>query len=354
MNEKHPLVLVSLTISSDAHYSNIYMQGFFLVVLGTSEIVFIPAAWIHLNRLHRLLLPMLVILPYLFIYTTVTTNSSVITAENHSATMRQYPYDWALFVPGQACRTCRFLKPARSKHCSICKACISKHDHHCIWVNNCIGRGNYGHFIALLSTLSGLLTYGGFLGHMIMTEMLQETTLRRSQGMASRQHWSAGKDWSTYFQLWGRAFSEDVRIGGVTLLAIMTAPLAIGLLIYHIYLIWAGMTTNESSKWADWRDDIADGVVFAGRRTSTAVEKGLVSPEMEPMVAWPIRSDQVLIRVESGLPPSIDNRAEFISAPCSDPMSYGEDWTLVQKLQDVHNVYDLGFWYNLRDILRTR
>ncbi|KAI2478336.1 Palmitoyltransferase [Pyrenophora tritici-repentis] len=44
----------------------------------------------------------------------------------------------------------------------------------------------------------------------------------------------------------------------------MASPLA--LFGYHIYLIWAGMTTNESGKWSDWSDDMVEGVVFLGQR----------------------------------------------------------------------------------------
>jgi palmitoyltransferase len=166
--------------------------------------------------------------------------------------MLQYPYDWALFFPGQVCRTCRFLKPARSKHCSICKACVAKHDHHCVWVNNCIGRGNYGYFVALLFTLSILLTYGVYLGYVIMTRTLQDTTLRRSQGMTSRSHWSVGKDWSTYVQL-GLCLCEGHSNRKCDNVSLHDSASGWGLFLYHVYLIWAGMTTNESPKWADWR-----------------------------------------------------------------------------------------------------
>ncbi|ODH29207.1 hypothetical protein ACO22_03795 [Paracoccidioides brasiliensis] len=244
-------------------------------------------------------------MPYLFLYGCVV-STSTITPENLQEHMRSYPYDRILFHPGYVCRTCHTLKPARSKHCSICNDAL-------------------------------VLTYSS---------------------TVPAKHWAEGTDWAMYFQLWGFAIADDIVVGAVFLLAVLTAPLPFAMLLYHLYLIWSGMTTNESAKWGDWRDDIADGLVFKAKKSEIYPQRHPDADIVEPDIPWPINTDHTLIFTSDGSPPrvgfSLDGECTSITQPGKLGTAPDPRWRRVQRLEDVVNVYDLGFWSNLREALRIR
>ncbi|XP_069667790.1 palmitoyltransferase ZDHHC15-like [Haliaeetus albicilla] len=49
------------------------------------------------------------------------------------------------------CDRCQLIKPDRCHHCTVCAICVLKMDHHCPWVNNCIGFSNYKFFLLFLA-----------------------------------------------------------------------------------------------------------------------------------------------------------------------------------------------------------
>ena len=48
------------------------------------------------------------------------------------------------------CKYCHEVKPLRTHHCSLCGICVLKMDHHCPWINNCIGQNNQRYFLLFL------------------------------------------------------------------------------------------------------------------------------------------------------------------------------------------------------------
>lgn len=126
--------------------------------------------------------------------------------------------NWGSSASG--CETCQTYRPPRASHCRLCDVCTEQTDHHCSFLNNCIGRRNYSSFIAFL----------------ISTVVCSASTLGVSAAHMAR---SASND-ESFFDNWR-------NIGSIALLVITTAvtiPI-LGLLAYHCRLIWLSRTTIE-------------------------------------------------------------------------------------------------------------
>ncbi|KHN99100.1 palmitoyltransferase swf1 [Metarhizium album ARSEF 1941] len=313
MHERHPTVVI-----------------FFLALMIGGEYLYLPSTWHRLGPFTKLTVIIAVVLPYLFLYLSCVTNPGYITEENHSYHMSLYPYDHALFHPGAACKTCRFLKPPRSKHCSLCKRCVAKADHHCIFINSCVGYGNQHWFILLLVSTAVLCTYGGLLGASLLSSSIKQQVVDWSP-------WSPLKHgWAMYVVIWGWGIQTNIGLGATTLLAALSAPLVWGLVIYTMYLVYCGTTTNESFKWSVYKDDMEDGYAFR-RLMPLKRERDLVQ---EPICRrWPAEPEMVLAATDDGRPP-----------PAQSALAGEGDWERVWKLKNVENLYDLGLWHNLRDV----
>jgi len=56
------------------------------------------------------------------------------------------------FQPGKAtlCKRCQKSRPERAHHCQFCGFCVLRYDHHCPWINNCVGYRNHKFFLLLV------------------------------------------------------------------------------------------------------------------------------------------------------------------------------------------------------------
>lgn len=61
------------------------------------------------------------------------------------------------------CYTCNTLQPPYVFHCPVCRRCVACMDHHCPWVNNCVGYFNQKAFVLFCGYGTVTLCYGSVL-----------------------------------------------------------------------------------------------------------------------------------------------------------------------------------------------
>jgi len=84
--------------------------------------------------------------------------------------------DWTV------CAKCESFRPPRAHHCRICHRCVRKMDHHCPWVNNCVGEFNQKYFLQFLFYVGILSLYS--IGLVIMTWAFEENMEMMTRGDA--------------------------------------------------------------------------------------------------------------------------------------------------------------------------
>ncbi|XP_067599178.1 palmitoyltransferase ZDHHC12 isoform X4 [Pseudorca crassidens] len=66
-------------------------------------------------------------------------------------------------IPLRRCRYCMVLQPLRARHCRECRRCVRRYDHHCPWMENCVGERNHPVFVAYLALQLVVLLWGLYL-----------------------------------------------------------------------------------------------------------------------------------------------------------------------------------------------
>ncbi|KAG7154392.1 palmitoyltransferase ZDHHC6-like [Homarus americanus] len=117
----------------------------------------------------------------------------------------------------QFCAACEGYKAPRSHHCRKCGCCVMKMDHHCPWINNCVGHKNHGSFTFFL--------FFAVLGCAQATVVLS-LTIYHAIHRTWYIYYGTGTEPIVYMSLWGMVlcmFVLGLAIGVV---------LAVGMLLY--------------------------------------------------------------------------------------------------------------------------
>ncbi|TMW56759.1 hypothetical protein Poli38472_006769 [Pythium oligandrum] len=153
-----------------------------------------------------------------------------------------YAYDNE-FYSKRICSTCKTIKLARSKHCSICNICVPRFDHHCVWLNSCIGEENHLSFLRFLLMNVVLCSYGSYVLFFLLygnyLDLMDESFIdERTQTSVKGDNVVVLRylihSEATIFILFSLC-----SIMGVAVLAFF---------LFHCYLVARNLTTNEFFK----------------------------------------------------------------------------------------------------------
>ncbi|XP_032086098.1 probable palmitoyltransferase ZDHHC4 isoform X2 [Thamnophis elegans] len=192
---------------------------------------------------------LILLLPYLLLAVNATffilcskSNPGIITKSNQLLFLNAYAYDGLMFQQDAECPTCAVRKPARSRHCSVCCGCIHRFDHHCVWVNNCIGAFNIRFFLCYLLTLTSMAASIAAVtaGFLIQVVLLSNLTLGHYTDEQGQEH-----PVDTFFliQELFLAFPRIVfMLGFVILLLVILGS-------YFCFILYLVLTNQTSNEW---------------------------------------------------------------------------------------------------------
>lgn len=119
-----------------------------------------------------------------------------------------------------------------TKHCRECNRCVFHFDHHCKWLNNCIGKKNYKLYSILLLSFEAhnliICTSGGYVLNNLINKGSLYTNLREIIG----------------FKAGGFEFYITLLFV-MEIMSVLASLAMVQLLGFHIFLAIKGITTYE-------------------------------------------------------------------------------------------------------------
>lgn len=274
------------------------------------------------SRLYLIIIPVIFI-NYASFLLAVFTNPGYIEPHNPKLSSKklfpEFSFDNLIFFEDTSCSTCKISKPARSKHCSNCDKCVLMFDHHCIWLNNDVAYYTFRWFFYFLCSVCFIFIYGAYLSFYCLHMYLEHEKLPKVvlDTFGIKKYWKLIK-YTT--------FTNEIT-GIMFLLCILLFPLVAFFLGETIWSIYLGVTTNEIAKWDYINNYVKHEVLYEYIPEDDSPSTFLLLNEK--------LTDGTLFFV------TLKNRLPFSS-------DIGGNLKKIEGWNDMTNIYDRGFWNNMR------
>jgi len=116
------------------------------------------------------------------------------------------------------CFECKNSIPKRGYHCDVCGICIKQYDHHCTWINNCVGKRNIGRFIFFLIFLILSLGFIGLFSFLVLVSAISDQP-------------DIYKDWFSY------RFNYNQTMERILLIILFTITFLTSLFIFPVFML---------------------------------------------------------------------------------------------------------------------
>ncbi|XP_043325701.1 palmitoyltransferase ZDHHC12 isoform X1 [Cervus elaphus] len=161
-------------------------------------------------------------------------------------------------IPLRRCGYCMVLQPLRARHCRECRRCVRRYDHHCPWMENCVGERNHPLFVAYLALQLVVLLWALYLA------------------------WSGLR----FFQPWGLWLRSSGLLFATFLLLSLFSLVAGLLLASHLYLVASNTTT--------WEFISSHRIAYLRQRPGNPFDRGLTRNLAHFFCGWPPGSWETL------------------------------------------------------------
>ncbi|KAF9116095.1 hypothetical protein BGX27_004893 [Mortierella sp. AM989] len=259
------------------------------------------------------------------------------------------------------------IRPARSKHCSLCNMCVARSDHHCGWINQCVGHKNHRYFILFLYSAVQVCWYGTYLITYIFTSRMYDTPMYKF--LVATKRWDQLGSFKNY-HIFLYQMQTDRSLGALGVFATLAGLVIFIFLLYNIYLIATGVTTNESFKWEDigemiHRRELVEctevdpaGVpigptIYEQRDRRHPRHPRYVGPspqQQQQQQQQPQQPQQPLQPLQPQQSQQSQQQGQIQSA-AQGPRKILTREQVITKMRDINNIYDQGVKANIKSIL---